>query len=425
MSLLSHHAARCAILLAAVIGSVSATDAPVEKTPEQVLSELLTTHRSELTLAADGLGGAGAKALLDRARDAQFILIGEDHGFAEVPEFVLALRRSLGHDTPQNLVLEIGPYSAQRAAIAARDGSLSTLSRDYPAAMPFLNLQEDGAMASAWQHGDRRERLWGLDQEFLFSGRLILERLQVLSTTNAAKRAVADALSRNALADKQAMAEHDTAPTLLLQWQDADFAQLRAAVKPSRGSEAARLIDELDESAQIYRGQQTDGYASNNQRALLMKRHFMDYYRAAQKAGETLPRALFRFGANHMIRGISPTNLFDLGSFASEFAASNGRTSLHVLVLVGGGSANRWLPFVADAGLKTQPYDARAEMGDFGVMPFIEHANRSGWTVFDVDPLRRQREARQSAGAAFEKIVFGFDYVVVVAQGRAARDYAD
>jgi len=64
-------------------------------------------------------------------------------------------------------------------------------------------------------------------------------------------------------------------------------------------------------------------------------------------------------------------------------------------------------------------------MGDFGVMPFIEQANKSGWTVFDVDPLRRQRKARQSAGATFEKIVFGYDYVVVVARGRAAKDYAD
>lgn len=425
MSLLLRHAARGAILLATFIGGALAADTPAEKTPEQVLSELLTSHRSELTLTADGLGGAGAKALLDRARTAQFILIGEDHGFAEVPEFVLALRQSLGRDTPQNLVLEIGPYSAQRAAIAAREESLSALSRDYPAAMPFLNLREDGAMASAWQHGDKRERLWGLDQEFLFSGRLILERLHALATTEAAKKAVADALARNARADAEALAQHDTAPTLLLQWQDADFAQLRTALNPRPGSEAARLIDELDESAQIYRGQQTDGYASNHQRAQLMKRHFMDYYRAAQKAGEAVPRALFRFGANHMIRGISPTNLFDIGNFASEFAASNGRTSLHVLVLVGAGSANRWLPFVADAGLKTQPYDARAEMGDFGVMPFIERARPSGWTVFDVDALRRQRKARQSAGAAFEKIVFGFDYVVVVAQGRAAKDYAD
>jgi len=62
---------------------------------------------------------------------------------------------------------------------------------------------------------------------------------------------------------------------------------------------------------------------------------------------------------------------------------------------------------------------ARAEMEDFGVATFLDHAPAEGAAVFDLDPLRRQRKARRSAGPDFERVVFSYDYVVVIAKGRA------
>lgn len=428
MSLSFRQAGRAIALVAALtLGwSAQAAEAPAqatEETAEQALTRLLQTHRSELQVDAGGLQGPGLEPLLKRARTAQFVLVGEDHGFADVPEFVIALGKSLGADAPRYLVYEVGPYSAARAAAAAREDKLREFALAYPAALPFFNLQQDGALAVAWQRGQKQDVIWGLDQEFIFSCGLIFERLRELAAPGKPRETVDRFMARCAAAEKEVMDKHDSGAALLLKLQKADFAELRAGVNPAPGSEAARLIDELDESNEIYRGQGTDGYGSNSQRGRLMKRHFMEYYRAAERAGEKQPRALLRFGAYHMTRGITPTNLFDIGNFASEFAASNGRESLHILVLASGGTVNRWLPFVADRTLRTQRYDVKAEMQEFGAMPFIENAHKQGWTLYDLEPLRRQRKARKSGGTEFEKVVFGFDYVVVVAEGHAGKDY--
>ena len=78
MSLLLRHAARGAILLATFIGVALAADTPAEKTPEQVLSELLTSHRSELTLCAnDGHRSYDGIVWLDVGSPGQGVLVDD------------------------------------------------------------------------------------------------------------------------------------------------------------------------------------------------------------------------------------------------------------------------------------------------------------------------------------------------------------
>jgi len=145
MSMPLQQAARRAVVFLAIAmaGAAGAADTPPAstETPEQALSRLLDANRQTLTIGRDGLGGPGAATLLTPARTAQFILVGEDHGFAEIPEFVDALRRSLGKDAPENLVLEIGPESARRTTQAVRSDKLRELAVDYPMAIPFLRFR--------------------------------------------------------------------------------------------------------------------------------------------------------------------------------------------------------------------------------------------------------------------------------------------
>lgn len=412
------------ILLLAALSAASLAAEPAAESPSEALARLLDGSRSALTVTEKGLSGPGAAKLLDATRAAQFVLIGEDHGFIEVPQFVLALKRSLAADAPANLVLEVGPLSAAKLADASRKNELTRLATDYPAAIPFFGWKDDAAMAKAWQGADRSARLWGIDQEFLLSTRLHAERLKVLNPRGAAGEAAAAFASR-ALASETAMNErHDPSTLLLPQLEAEDFAMLRAAIKPAAGSESASILDELAESAEVYRGQSGDGLASNQQRSLMMKRHFMAYYDAASKKDGVAPRALFRLGAFHAGRGRSPTNQFDIGNLASELAASRGRRSVHVLVLVAGGTVNKWFPLSADTSLRNAAYDAKEELAVLDAAPYLEHAFATGWTVFDLSTLRTSRAARQSAGAMFDRIAFDYDYVVMVAQGHAAVELA-
>jgi hypothetical protein len=424
MSLPSLRVGRLGVLLAALALACSAQAAdPPQESPQQALAQLLDSQRSALAVDAQGLSGPGAATLLERARKAQFILVGEDHGFADVPRFVLALRQSLGADAPAHLALEIGPYAARRLTRAIRQDGQRQFALDYPAALPFFGWQEDNQMAAAWQRGNTRDVLWGLDQEFIFGTRLYFERLRELAGNERARQLIATHLQRNAEADKAVIARHDSSLAYFPQISKADYAVLREAMQPAAGSEAAALLDGLDESAEIYRTQSTTPHESNTRRAQLMKRQFMQYYQAAQRDGQALPRVLFRLGGYHAMRGLTPTNQFDIANFASEFAAGNGQASLHVLVIAAGGTVNRWLPFVADEKQKAAAYDAKADLGDWGPLLFAQHALPQGWTVFPTEPLRSTRRARKAGGAEFERIVYGFDYIVVVAQGTAAQNY--
>ncbi len=399
----------------------AADETPTE-TPAQALVRLMEANRRPIAIERGLLVGAGAANIVDASRHAQFILVGEDHGFVEVPQFVLALRATLGADAPANLALETGPLAAAQLADAARTNTMAELSARYPAAIPFFDWKDDGAMAWAFQKGQREDVLWGLDQEFILSTRMNLERLLQL---NPESREVAGYAKRASAAEAKMLADHDPSAVLLPQLQEEDFAQLRAALKVQDGSVPAAIIDELAESADIYRAQGSDGDASNHQRALLMKRHFMAYYNAAAQRQTTPVRAMARLGAYHAGRGLNPINQYDIGNLASELAESRGLSSVHILLIAASGTVNKWLPFMPDQKARAMTYDAKGELDSVHAVPFLAHALPNHWSVFDLQAFRSERTAIHAGGPGFAQLVFAYDYVIVVPVGHAATEYDD
>jgi hypothetical protein len=413
-----------ATMALAMAASCGAGDALAsDPSPQQTLQTLLETHRSRIDLVDGRLTGEASTALLARARRAQFVLVGEDHGFADVPQFVLALDRALGTDSPPNLVVEIGPFAAQRLGDAVRAGDIAAVAKSYPASAPFFDFVDDAAMAQRWvERGGAAETLWGIDQEFILAWLVSLDELLADAPAGKARELLQAHLARARAADRAMREQHDPSQVLLPAITDEQFAELRGALKPVEDDRTDRLLTALAASAQIYRLNNSDGFASNRERSLLMKRNFMRYYRAAQARGEALPRAMFRLGAIHSARGLSGTAQFDIGNLASELAASEGRDSLHILLIAAGGTVNRKLPFLADEALRSAPYDAKEELAILGADVFLSRLLPAGWTVFDLEPLRRSRAAREAGGAAFAQTVFAYDLVIVIPAGTAARE---
>jgi hypothetical protein len=219
-------------------------------------------------------------------------------------------------------------------------------------------------------------------------------------------------------------AKHDFNANYLSRMTASDFAGLRQAFAKAP-ADTRDHIDALEQSAHVYRDQNDKPYDSNLARSQMMKRYFMAHYRAAQKK-EPHPRAMFRLGAFHSIRGLGPRNLLDIGNLASELAASNGSRSLHILVVPGGGEINRWFPFVDDEAARHTPYDAKQELGEVGALPLLEASTAGeGWSLYPTEWLRTQRALRQAGGADFERAVFGYDAVVVIPRVHAATFYGD
>lgn len=408
-------------LLCTVIAPSHADDAVPDT---RALVDALRAQALPLALEAGTLRGPGAEWIARESAGTQFVLIGEDHGMAEPPQLAAALWRAHMGGRFGHLVIETGPRAAAALEDAARraDDGMSALAARFPTAIPFFDWQDDGAMASAAvRDGDKRRALWGVDQEFVLSGRLLFRELAALAPNDAARTLANDYAARDDALYRRMVAQRDTAAALLTQVTTDDFATLRRAFARSR--DALALIADLEASATIYRADRDGDPSANTQRAALMKRNFMRAYRSAQRNGAMSPRALFRLGAFHAGRGLSPLGVFDLGNFVSELAQSNGMTSLHVLVLAAGGEANRWFPFAPDEAARRAPYDAAGELGSIGAQPFLDAADRTQWSLIPLASLRTRPELRRAGGAKFERLIYGYDAVIVVPAAHAATGY--
>ncbi|KWS04876.1 hypothetical protein AZ78_2426 [Lysobacter capsici AZ78] len=421
-SLLMLLGATLAIALGSTDVRAQATEA-TEKT-EKTFVDAVKARAMPLRIASSGLSGAGAGFLLERAAASQFVLIGEDHGFADTPRFAQGLQASLGDRRLDHLVLEIGYYAARRveASLCERKDGLAQLNQAFPFFSPFVNFKEDGALAASFAACDpAAPSLWGIDQEFLLSSQLHLDRLQQL-TTNEPQRKQLAVFRREADEAWNAMvAKHDPGSIALVNWTAEDFSRLRGIFNADRDPEAVALIDAMAASSEIYRSQNTGAYASNRARSVMMKSLFMRNYQAA-RAKQERPRALFKLGAYHAARGLTPTQQFDIGNLASELAESNGERSFHVLVLMNGGEVNRHFPFSADSTDERAAYDAKEELKTLGIEALLAVAPSDDAVVIDLASLRADGP-RMPPGNPINRLIYNYDAVVLVAKGHAASSY--
>ena len=396
--------------------------APAADAHAQLLARLREVAQP-LALANGRLDGPGAAWIARESEQAQFVLVGEDHGMADIPQFATALWNAAGAHPFDQLVVEAGPYASTVMSDLRDDKGLAALNARYPTAIPFFNWREDGAMvANALRDGNGA--LCGIDQEFVLSGRLLFRRLADM-TRNADARALAIAYAeRDEALYRDMVAKRNPELSLFSQLEAADFARLKQAFV--HDADALAMLADIETSVEIYRLQQTDSFRSNAMRSALMKRNLMRCLRA-DATKTTPPRALFRMGAFHVGRGLSPTGLFDVGNLASELAQSNGMRSLHLLVVAADGEANRWFPFADEDAAKHAPYHGNDELDVVGALPLLEVADHEHWTLIPLASLRSTSAAplRRAGGERFETLVNAYDAVVVIPRARAATLYGD
>src|SRR5450432_1938227 len=197
------------------------------------------------------LAGPGGEMIRAELLKAQFILYGEDHGFADSPIVLRAIAheaRPLGF---KYHVVEVGPLSTRMIrATLARDGlpGLHELVHEVPLGIPFLSLKDDAELASDFLGQDSKGTpyLWGIDQEFIGSPPFHLKRLIAIAPNEAARAAATKLLSE----EQNAAATAAQQNFLLSRYKNADFDALAAQFKGN--SEALNIIAELKESAAVY-----------------------------------------------------------------------------------------------------------------------------------------------------------------------------
>jgi hypothetical protein len=396
------------LLLAAL--AAPATAAPIDSLGAV---ELLRTHAYPLTLQAGELHGAGADSLWSEARRSRFVMVGEDHGFAEVPRFCAALFRGLHREGYRHVAIEVGPMSASVISSLAREREPLTAFRRFDAAHPW------GLPFLFWQE----EAEWVIDAVRMGSPQILLERLVKLAKSSGSKALAESCLASARLDDRRLREQHNPGAMWMMATEAATFARLKAAFAPP-SSEAGRIVRELEQSQQIYqpvfRG---DGYSNNLDRSRLMKKNLGQYLAARRAAGEASPRVLFKLGGSHTMQGKTVVSIYDLGSAVHELAELEGSRAFGLYIQGAGGTQNNYRPFgsaPADtaAAVKSQGSDLyfAAEMaGSF--------AGDSTWRLVDLRPLRRALGGRGGKGVPpnLEKIAWSYDAALIVPQMHASR----
>jgi hypothetical protein len=145
-------------------------------------------------------------------------------------------------------------------------------------------------------------------------------------------------------------------------------------------AEIRKQLDLLIVTLEIFAAKQDKDTRLTGQqmREELMKRLFLENYRAAKAAGETEPRVLIRFGQSHGTRGIDLRNVSTLANFVAEMAVSERASFFNVITFATGGKPN--------LGGKEVDWD---DGKDDRVVQLLAGLAPFDATVFDLRPLRK------------------------------------
>lgn len=380
--------------------------APTSQQDQDRLQKAMSDSIMPMEFSQSALTGTGGEWLVENAAAADIVMLGEMHGIADIAHTAQTLGRSLSAAGTTVYVSEISPTAALalEPLLKSDRDELEAYMADARRAISFafMNMREETEVARAiLQRTDgKKTALWGLDQEFITSGPLLVGRLETYVRTPAQKAAVDDA--RQAILPLF-MSLGKIPPEA--------FSNLNATFAEA-APEARRLIADMELSNRIYAGQ---NHEANRLREDLMKRDFLEHWRAAaDKRGRT-PKILMKFGSYHLTAGLSPTMVPSLGSFVRALALAENKTVFSAFLICG--ADGEQLEFNNKAVSCKEEFDgAAAELA-----PYL--LTDGAATVFRTAPLRAIPGTlkRLGFGEDLRSYIFSYEALVVLNRAKASR----
>jgi hypothetical protein len=378
----------------------------------------LKADRLAITLDKGTLSGPGAAALLQASRQAKYVLLGEDHGVAEIAQFSSAYFNALTPAGFTTLVTENGAVvtSALEEILKGTDplAAIARFNTTYPDSIAFYTMRQEAEMLAGFAvaAGPRFEH-WGIDQEFVGAAKYLIT-LMLAQPLNPAARAKLDALRQmDAVASQKAAATGNPLAYLMLSASTDELASLRPLLTGPKEQTARGLLDALLESRAIYQKSASqapgDRDLSNRLRLALLKRTL------AARLGVQEQKLLIKVGANHAYKGINPLNNRDIGNFLAERAEGQGHTSLHLIVLAATGKQLRF----AGAGKPYQPAPIDLDSSAFKLLASAG-ATDGSWSLFDLRSLRPGSRKLAAGDIEVFNLINGYDFALIIPEGSAS-----
>jgi hypothetical protein len=397
----------------AVLGAASAaTVSPKAPNPAPDAATLLKNATYAISFAKGHLGGEGHTHLMQALAQTQFVLIGESHYDHDTPLFVEALYRELNAQLGfHHFVVEQDPIGIEdtlKPGIRGNAAAMAEVAKRDPYLIGFASDQDLQLLADIGNLEKVPDPIWGLEQAQ--GTTRYLAELSKLSPTPALRAECERLLA----AAKKIEASRGMHGNFLSDDPEA-YAQmqlLREHFAPAAGSREKKLLDGLVKSAEIYSyyrradAGEYVGLFNNTVRETWFKEGFIADYHRSIALGDTLPKAVFKFGDEHMYHGLNTVAAFPIGNFAHEFAIANGLEAYSIDVFAVG-SYSKWSDFPA------------------WMRPLIPSPAPSNEVIIDLRALRpyqkllRAKLADKDLGS-FRMFINGFDAMVLLPNSRKA-----
>lgn len=337
--------------------------------------------------------------LVERSAKANYLLIGEDHFISEVPIFTQALAQRLHID---NYICEMDQWMLNifKDKIATRtEAQLDKwISENYNGFSFFQKKNEFELLRYLLK---QNINLIGIEQVGLMSTTIIL---QYLSETGSQKNREWYKVMRDssAVSNERFFADQRKAFFMATSFFREAVDKLdRSSLKPDE----SKLIDALIRSADIY------ATGSHRNRIKLMQSNLMENYPQTLKGKKNL----FKFGANHTIRGESYLPVYDIGTTAHIMAQAENQDSYHILVLPKAGEQAGFLGGSNPIDLNDELYQSLKQL--------LEKASDSEWTSINLENIRNEAKKKEYAinNPTLEKTINGYDVLIVIPLATAAK----
>lgn len=346
----------------------------------------------------DQFEGKAWNQIIERARNANYVLIGEDHFISEVPLFTQALVQSLRID---NYICEIDQWMLdilKNKINTLSDTQLEEwVSSNYNG---FSFFQKENEFELLRNLIKQKINLIGIEQVGLMSTTILI---QYLADTGSSKnKKVYEAMRDSSTVRNEQFFKDFSKPYFLA---TSFFEEAIGKLDRTKMTkDEVKLIDALVRSAEIYRT------GSHRNRIKLMQSNLLEHYPQVLRGRKNV----FKFGANHSIKGESYLPVIDIGTTAHVFAQGENQDSYHILVLPKSGYQAGFLGGSNAIDLNDDLYSA--------LKPFFAKSSDNDWTYIDLEKIRAfvRTHKYDIQNPYLEKTIKGYDVLVVIPVASAA-----
>jgi len=397
---------RSLISLLHVVIALCLTNQASAQKPKPLENYIITT---------DSLGSSEMTEFFSsKIATSQFVMVGEQHGLKEVGE-ITSLFYNMGQPLGYKyLCIETDAVAASQIEQNAKENNPAELAKEnyesFPFAIPFYNNYDDYELFSTVTRSGGN--IWGIDQTFMAQFRLNFDYLERTTSNQEFKNELNKLkVSANAAFEK-AIAEKDFTAPFIFRYSDKMHNKLMGLAQSGTEKE---VLMQLKKTKEIYMlNFAKESYLSNSKRALLMKQNFLKYYDEAIKIEEH-PKVVFKLGANHIMKGLNNSNVYDISNLVAELAMMNSMNSTHVFVQGINGESAVGNPF---SPTPTKAFDQTRDF-PLEIQQSLEELTKK-YFVLDLSQLR---PGAKSYSSELQEWMFQYDLVILIKDAHSTRPF--